>query len=85
MDGPWLAVAIASLVLIGAAVAAMAIGVMFRRPCLRGSCGGRELRDASGQRLSCATCPNRTKRAAIDAEASDPAAPPAPAAVRPSR
>jgi hypothetical protein len=37
----------------------MAVGVMFRRPCLRGSCGGPEVRDASGERLSCATCPNR--------------------------
>ena len=48
-----------SVLLVGAAIAAMAIGVMFKRPCLRGSCGGPEVRDASGERLSCATCPNR--------------------------
>ena len=30
----------AAVVLVGLAIAAMAIGVMFRRPCLRGSCGG---------------------------------------------
>jgi len=52
-------VLLVSVVLVGLAVAGMAIGVMFRRPCLRGSCGGRELRDAQGRSLSCATCPNR--------------------------
>ena len=59
-----LVVVLASLLLIGAAVAAMAIGVMFRRPCLRGSCGGPEVRNAQGESLSCATCPNRNKRGA---------------------
>jgi hypothetical protein len=54
-------VLVASLVLIGASVAAMAIGVMFRRPCLRGSCGGAELRSASGERLSCDACPKRRR------------------------
>lgn len=38
---------------------AMAIGVIFRRPCLRGSCGGQAAATAQGERLSCATCPNR--------------------------
>jgi hypothetical protein len=55
---------VASLVLIGASVAAMAIGVMFRRPCLRGSCGGPELRTAGGEKISCATCPNRKRPSA---------------------
>lgn len=59
-----LVVVLASLLLIGASVAAMAIGVMFRRPCLRGSCGGPEVRNAQGESLSCATCPNRKKRGA---------------------
>jgi hypothetical protein len=56
-----LVVVVASVVLIGASVAAMAIGVMFRRPCLRGSCGGPEVRTAGGESLSCATCPNRKR------------------------
>ena len=56
-----LVVVLASVVLIGASVAAMAIGVMFRRPCLRGSCGGPEVRTASGESVSCATCPNRKR------------------------
>ena len=44
------------------AVAAMAVGVMFKRPCLRGSCGGPALRAADGTKLSCRTCPNRRGR-----------------------
>jgi hypothetical protein len=46
-------------VLIAAAIAAMAIGVIFRRPCLRGSCGGPEVVGAGGEKLSCGACPNR--------------------------
>jgi hypothetical protein len=61
MGAGWLVVLLASLVVVGASVAAMAIGVILRRPCLRGSCGGREVRDAAGERLSCATCPNRQR------------------------
>lgn len=43
------------------AVAAMAIGVMFRRPCLRGSCGGPEALGPNGEKLSCGACPNRKR------------------------
>jgi hypothetical protein len=57
-----LVVLLASVVLVGASVAAMAIGVMFRRPCLRGSCGGPEVKTASGEGISCATCPNRKNK-----------------------
>ena len=53
-----------AVVVIGAAVAAMAIGVMFRRPCLRGSCGGPAVTGPDGEKLSCADCPNRQKKAA---------------------
>ncbi len=62
-----------ALVAIGIAVAAMAVGVMFKRPCLRGSCGGPALHTAGGEKLSCATCPNR-KRAAPGADGPDDAA-----------
>jgi hypothetical protein len=48
-----------ALLLIAFGVLAMAVGVIFRRPCLRGSCGGPESATAKGERLSCATCPNR--------------------------
>ena len=54
----WLVFAIAA-VLLGLAVAGMAIGVMFRRPCLRGSCGGPAVLGPDGQKISCDSCPNR--------------------------
>ena len=40
----------------------MAVGVMFKRPCLRGSCGGPAVLGADGSKLSCATCPNRRRQ-----------------------
>jgi hypothetical protein len=49
----------AAAVLIGIAVLAMAIGVIFRRPCLRGSCGGEAIRGPDGTPLSCESCPRR--------------------------
>lgn len=39
----------------------MAVGVIFRRPCLRGSCGGPEVLGPDGQPLSCEACPRRHK------------------------
>jgi hypothetical protein len=59
-----LLVVLLAVLLVGASVAAMAIGVMFKRPCLRGSCGGPDVRSAGGESLSCATCPNRNKQPA---------------------
>ena len=56
-----LPVFLAALVLVGVAVAAMAIGVMMKRPCLRGSCGGPAVTGPDGQKLSCDTCPNRKR------------------------
>lgn len=50
-------------VLIGAAVVAMAVGVIFRRPCLRGSCGGPEVLGPDGEKISCSDCPNRGRHA----------------------
>ncbi len=52
-----------ALALIGAGVLAMAVGVIFRRPCLRGSCGGPEARTPGERSLSCADCPNRPRPA----------------------
>lgn len=43
------------------AVLIMSVGVLFKRPCLRGSCGGPEVVGANGESLSCSTCPNRKK------------------------
>lgn len=53
------------VLLLALAMLGMAIGVIFKRPCLRGSCGGPALHTASGEKISCATCPNR-KRGAND-------------------
>jgi hypothetical protein len=57
----FLPVFVAVLVLLGLGVAAMAIGAMFRRPCLRGSCGGAAVTGPGGEKLSCGACPNRKR------------------------
>jgi hypothetical protein len=61
MPASWLVVFAVTLALIGVGVLAMSIGVIFRRPCLRGSCGGPEVKTADGESLSCVTCPNKHK------------------------
>ena len=48
-----------SVIVIAVAMLIMAVGVLFRYPCLRGSCGGPDLADAEGQSLRCAACPHR--------------------------
>lgn len=50
-------------VLFGAAVIAMAVGIIFRRPCLRGSCGGPAVIGPDGEKLSCDNCPRRSRAA----------------------
>ncbi|MEO1083142.1 MAG: (Na+)-NQR maturation NqrM [Acidobacteriota bacterium] len=52
------------------AVLIMSVGVIFKRPCLRGSCGGPEVLGANGESLSCSTCPNRKKRESAAADGS---------------
>jgi hypothetical protein len=49
----------AAFILVACAMGAMAIGVMFRRPCLRGSCGGTAATGPDGEPMSCGNCPNR--------------------------
>jgi hypothetical protein len=56
-----LPVFLAVLAILGIAVAGMAIGVMMKRPCLRGSCGGPAVTAPDGRKLSCDTCPNRKR------------------------
>jgi hypothetical protein len=70
----FLPVFVVALGAIAIAVSAMAIGVMFKRPCLRGSCGGSAVRGANGDSLSCNACPNRHRRAAAGAHAQQPPA-----------
>ena len=51
-----------TLAVFAIAMLIMAIGVIMRRPCLRGSCGGPEVLTPDGEPLTCAACPNRKKR-----------------------
>ena len=46
-------------VIMGAAMTAMAVGLIFGGRCLRGSCGGPDVLGPNGESLSCATCPHR--------------------------
>ena len=39
------------------AMAIMAVGLMSRNRCLRGSCGGPDVLDADGESLRCGACP----------------------------
>ena len=48
-----------TVAVIAAVMLIMAIGAMFGRGCLRGSCGGPEVLGSGGESLRCAACPNR--------------------------
>ncbi len=48
-----------TLTVIAIVMVAMAVGLFFKRPCLRGSCGGPDTVGPDGELISCATCPNR--------------------------
>lgn len=54
-----MALLLATFVLAALVMLIMSVGVIFRRPCLRGSCGGPEVLGTDGEPLTCATCPNR--------------------------
>ena len=44
---------------IGLIMLAMAVGVIVKNRCLRGSCGGPQLFGSDGEALGCETCPRR--------------------------
>ena len=48
--------------LIAGVMLIMAVGLLFKYPCLRGSCGGPDVVDSEGRSLRCDTCPRRTVR-----------------------
>ncbi len=52
-----------TVVAIAIIMLAMAVGVVLKRPCLRGSCGGPEILDPEGDPLSCEACPRRRENA----------------------
>ena len=62
MIGSFLLLVAITTAVVGVAMLAMAVGAMFKRNCLRGSCGGPALRDANGGVISCRDCPNRAQR-----------------------
>ena len=47
----------------GIAMAIMAIGLLSKNRCLRGSCGGPDVLDAQGESLRCGACPRRDEQA----------------------
>ena len=49
---------------VGVAMAIMAIGLLSKNRCLRGSCGGPDVLDAQGESLRCGACPRRDEQAA---------------------
>lgn len=56
-----MAVFLLTCAVMGIVMLAMAVGVMFNAPCLRGSCGGPEAVGPDGEPLSCDSCPNRPR------------------------
>jgi hypothetical protein len=56
----WL-ILLATVAIVGIAVLGIALGVRTTGRCLRGSCGGPEVRLADGRSVSCADCPNRKR------------------------
>ena len=48
-----------SVAVIAAVMLVMAVGLLFKQTCLRGSCGGPELSGPDGDSLRCAACPKR--------------------------
>ncbi len=55
-----IAVALLSILVIGLVMLAMAVGALFSRPCLRGSCGGLGSGDGDDT-LRCTACPLRRR------------------------
>ena len=55
-----MALLLLTVMVIGAAMLVMAVGLLFNYPCLRGSCGGPDILGTDGESLRCAACPRRT-------------------------
>lgn len=49
-------------VLFGAAMAVMAVGVIIKGKCIRGTCGGEEIIGPDGELLNCDHCPTRKEK-----------------------
>ena len=55
-------IALLSVCVVGLVMLIMAVGPIFSRRCLRGSCGGPPSADASSDGFECETCPLRQPR-----------------------
>jgi len=53
---------IISAIVIAVAMLIMAVGVIFNKRSLRGSCGGSEIFDCDGDPVACGACPNRQQK-----------------------
>ncbi len=51
-------------------ILAMAVGVIFRGKCIRGSCGGEAVYGPEGELLNCDTCPVRRDKDRLARESS---------------
>jgi hypothetical protein len=60
-----------TILVIGALMAAMAIGVIVKNKSLRGSCGGPDVVDCDGESLACGACPNRAEKETRKAKQSE--------------
>ena len=56
--------------LIAGVMLIMAVGLLFRYPCLRGSCGGPDVVDAQRRSLRCDACPRRAVESDVPARSS---------------
>lgn len=59
--------ALLAIGIIGLAMLVMAVGVIFKNRCLRGSCGGAGVRGPGGELLTCETCPRRDEAECAEA------------------
>ncbi len=57
-----------AVVFFAIAMAIMAIGLLSKNRCLRGSCGGPDVLDAQGDSLRCGACPKREDPSANGAD-----------------
>ena len=56
-------VVLLAIAFVGIAMGIMAIGLLSKNRCLRGSCGGPDVLDAQGESLRCGACPRRDEQA----------------------
>ena len=56
-------VVLLAIAFVGVAMGIMAIGLLSKNRCLRGSCGGPDVLDAQGDSLRCGACPRRDEEA----------------------